>query len=532
MDQPIYNNHNDIFQHMLIVGGSKGDDLHPDSSFPGDDETIQSRTLVAPMEKRVATNFREDSYTTRLGTSFASPQVAATASEIMAIWPHMNALEVGDLLLETSSQKSHLFNQNNCGKSGVMNCGSYYFGQGELDKDVAMSPVGELSLPSGNSLSGPSLDLANAGASLSATYGDALRNSNALRNVAVFDGYARDYQIDLTSNIHEKSEQSRRQTTRMSRLQQHQPPVSQKINLGNNWEMNMSQQAFGSDQSLSTNFSNGWYAFGFNRRDGEQINMGLQHSGLEDIGMLSFQEASGTLENINELTGIQTSMMMGDRLSFQLNHWTGQESDKLQDDYKANHSSAGLSFSLTDNLSLNAAVGRTSEQGGVLGAKSNGALSWGESATTDTVNFGLNWGITPHLDAFSFYEQGSVSSDIRNSLVQSTQGLKTQEFSAGLVWQDGFHTFAATYRQPQSISAGSLQLSVPVGRTLDGDVIREERNVDMTPSGLQQDFEFGYSLKRGDYSRWQFNTLYSHNPGHKRNAKDDWAVLLKYETRF
>ena len=532
-ERPIHE-HDDIFSYMLIVGGADGDGLDRHSNYPGEVREWQERFLVAPMVTEIALDTGDTDYGIGAGTSFTAPQVAAAAADVMGLWPHMTADEVADLLLDTANQDVALYAKNDCGSGGDINCGTFYLGQGHLDRDEAMAPAGELSLPASNSVDGPTMSLAEASASLSASYGDAHSRTAALNDVAAFDELGRDYRVDLSGRIGERQDHGRRQASRMVGLQQQSAPEAQRLDMGNGWSMDVSRQAWGGDVASSFTFGSDRYSLGFYQRDGRAAQASMLSLNQGAMPMLSFQEAGGTQETLNRLSGIESSLGLNERTQVTLGHWRGDEGDASVrgNDYSATQSSVGMTFQAMERLSLSAEMGLTQEDGGLLGAQGHGALSLGDQGRTVASRVGLDWALPASLNAFASYEQGASRASDHGGLIQSVDGVRTTELAAGLLWEAGIHGLALTYRQPQRVSQGQAELSIPVGRTLDGGVIHESRNMDLSPSGRQQDIEIGYSLAATERSRLQFNTLYSIEPGHDRSASDEWAVMVQYDARF
>lgn len=69
-----------------------------------------------------------------------------------------------------------------------------------------------------------------------------------------------------------------------------------------------------------------------------------------------------------------------------------------------------------------------------------------------------------------------------------------------------------------------------MGRTLDGEVLRETREVDLATEGRQIDLEFGYAFTPSENRRIQANVLYSHDPDHRSGS--DAAGSVVFSQRF
>lgn len=102
----------------------------------------------------------------------------------------------------------------------------------------------------------------------------------------------------------------------------------------------------------------------------------------------------------------------------------------------------------------------------------------------------------------------------------------------GLQWSGKEQAAAFTIRQPMRLDSANAQLNVPVGRTIDGQVIRQARQADLSTSGRQVDFELGYTFKPSERSRMQFNLLHTLEPGHDASAPSDTAAMVNYTVQF
>ncbi|MFD2438210.1 hypothetical protein [Modicisalibacter luteus] len=190
-----------------------------------------------------------------------------------------------------------------------------------------------------------------------------------------------------------------------------------------------------------------------------------------------------------------------------------------------------MAFHFTDELSLTIGTGIAQEDNGLLGAQGTAAFSFGETNQINMQNARLNYQFAEQLSAFAFYEQGrgEMSGD---GLIQNIKDIRTEEMAMGLQWEGEKHRAALTLRQPMRIDNANATLSVPVGRTLDGHVLREDRTVSLAASGQQRDVEFGYAFMPSESSQVQLNLLYSIQPGHNRKASNELASMLNYAYQF
>lgn len=519
-----------LYERMLIVGGSEGDGLHPHSNYPGEDPLWQSRFLTAPWESVVALDDADDSYGLGQGTSFAAPKVAAYAAAIIELWPHLNASEVSQLLLETASKDSPLYQDNTCGANGNINCGTYYLGQGEANVLAALAPQGELIIPASDTVREGGHRIGESVAQLSGAYGDALASSDVLNEVAMIDEMGRDYRIDLADRVLQHTDRDRELRTHMERMavatDEHRSVLRGELG---GFDFAYRHTAHGDitaarlDGHLGRNH---WSAY---RHAGDEISPVSPLSEADFMPMLSLQGGSKLTRNLDVVSGLTNRFALGDQITLVAGHWTGQADDAhhaLISDYRANRSDISLAIDMTDHLTLSAGIGVLQEERGLLGAQGAAALSFGDDNQMNLGRLHLAYRMENRLSAFALYEQGrgDMSGD---GLIQSIDGIRTEAMALGLQWHGEHQQVALTWRQPMRIDAADATLSVPVGRTINGRILREERSVSLAPSGRQRDIEIGYAVpyKR---SQIQFNLLFATEPGHDRDADTEVSMLINY----
>ncbi|CAM3790422.1 S8 family serine peptidase [Vreelandella rituensis] len=522
-EQPIYDNQ-EMFSRMLFAGGSidDGADIHPDSNHPGDDTHLQSRFLTAPyINSEVGAS----------GTSIAAPQISAYAAGIIGMWPHMNAQQASQLLLDTASRHSALYERNDCGAGGTTNCGAYFMGQGEADIHAALAPQGEVSVASGSQVAAGGHLPTESVAQLSGAYGDAMASSAALQDVTVFDDLGRDYALDMSGNAAPRDNRAALMRNNMDRL-----------SITSNQMRHMSHNEAGmfSFGTVQNNFGD-VLASRFDGTFGNAMLTAYHYAGGEVdplssyaesgmMPMLSFQGGADITRSMEAVAGVKSEYALGARTSLIAAHWNGSvdnDAASLLSDYSANRSDVGLSYQLSPAMSLTTTLGVLNESNGLLGAQGAGAMSFGDSNRMTFAGLSMDYQMADNFSAFAQFEQAQGSAS-GNGLISSIDNIRAQEMAAGFQWNSGIQQAALTFRQPMRIDSADATFNVPVGRTLAGDVIRENREASLSPSGRQMDIEFGYTVKPSARSQLQINLLHSLEPGHDADAKSDTAAMLNY----
>lgn len=529
-ERPVYARE-DIYSRMLIVGGSTNEgealDIDPSSNYPGDDPEWQRRFLTAPfvwpeLGGGVA------------GTSFSSPQVAAYAAAINGQWPHLTAQQVSQLLLDTARRDSSRYKQDNCGFSGNVNCGLYFLGQGEADIDAAMAPSGSLSVPGGDTVEEGGTAPEQSAARLSSAYGDALATSGIFSRVMALDELGRDYAMDLSPRVVTQASRNEIRRTGMARVSVASPEGRQthRGEVGT-FGFSTRQDGHGNTHmarvdSLMPSLQLSAYHTSADEMDptGSYAESGM-------MPMMMFQSPNELTSGLDAVTGLKTDYGLAGPLSLVASHWWGDTGDDRETfaKYEAQRTDLGLRLAVNERFSLTPSVGVLSEEQGLLGAQGSGALSLGGQNRTWFAGVRADYRLDDRLTAFAHYDRAQGEAE-GSGMIRRIDGLKADAMALGMQWSDSSRQVALAFRQPLRMNAANAIVEVPVGRTLAGDILRETHEVDLSPSGRQQDIELGYAFKTGERSRWQLNLLYSHEPGHERDSAADAAVLLNYETTF
>lgn len=162
---------------------------------------------------------------------------------------------------------------------------------------------------------------------------------------------------------------------------------------------------------------------------------------------------------------------------------------------------------------LGVRVGWLREEESVLGSRAEGAFG---RLSADNVFAGFEaaaewggWRLV--LDA----EVGLVAPGAAGGVIDGFSQLTTSALSlrASRAWGGDEITFAVS--QPPRIETGSARLTLPVGRTRDGAVLRESFSAGLAPSGRQVDLTarwVGRGLFDGEL---RAEAVVSHNPGHE-----------------
>ncbi|MYC26947.1 MAG: S8 family serine peptidase [Nitrospira sp. SB0662_bin_26] len=175
-------------------------------------------------------------------------------------------------------------------------------------------------------------------------------------------------------------------------------------------------------------------------------------------------------------------------------------------------------------------AGWLAEQATLLGTMATGAfgqLSADAAVTGLETSFEIGrWNLA--ADA----EIGKAHPQVRGGIITRMSSLTTSAFAVNATRRlanGGLIRIALS--QPLRVEGGRAALSVPIGRTKNGAVLRQAVSADVAPSGRQIDVsaQWYYPLVNGEL---RFDAAWMHNPGHNANADPAVRLLAGWQFAF
>ncbi len=517
-----------LADHVLYVGALTRDGKLADfSGRPGANPQVQARFLLAPGEFVSGADHRGNGdYLAMSGTSMAAPQVAGAAALLMGTWPHLGGAEAAQILLDTADD-------------AIADYDPALHGQGVLDLQAAMAPVGELTVLAGARVSDGGATLAESRLVLGHAFGDALQDAPLLAQAAVFDTYARDFRVDLGAQVSPLATEDLLADFFVTAAQ---PQLRVEHTSGGYtlaaayrtgavadadalWQgegQALERLAFGTEQwslqALANPARTGANAFGHNG-EAALLTGGL---GFNPYLALTDQAAGGEYRLPLGLTShLSLSLWQG---ATDFGESLGERDSRLTEIGYHFQSGAGQ---------YRLGFGQYSQEGGLFGSYGAGALAAGDASLTQAVSLSGHWGLTGPVSGFAQVSQGRTRvSAAQSALLSSFDGLTSESLAAGVQVQGEAHRFGAVYSQPLRVSAGSAYLAVPVGREMDGTLRYAGDRVSLTPSGREQRLELFYQSALSDSAALKLNLMHRLEPGHRAGAPAETLVAVGYQSRF
>jgi len=525
---------------MIAVGATDSSNaIASFSNLAGDTDTAY---LVAPGVSIVTTANGGGTQTIN-GTSFSAPHVSGAVALILQRFPSLTAAQAVTLLLSSATD---------LGATGT----DTTFGRGLLNLQAAFSAQGVSSIPTSASVSGSSNPLIGTKLILGSAFGDALSGQSFLAEAIILDAYQRAYHVDLRDRIVSGTAS----LDAMSFLEADdvevvEAPMPKGMSL--RFDVTTADQDRLSDAEMG---------FAHHRQDNltsdERIgalrfSAELSRQMRAQLAMrstpLSLQSetlASGLFFNSGWTASPQLSMLgRGDSLSF---------SNELDQSTRVNigfHRSKGaarsqsgrgylgqasLRHAFDNGVRLGLGAGYVAEEAALFRSTSSGAF--GQTADNQSQYYSIS-AIAPidvGVALFAGYTEATARPSFTgDSLLGNWSRVRANAFSAGVAKQSTFaegDRLGLSIGQPLRVHRSSADLTLPVARDLDGNVIQETRRVDLTPSGRQIDVQLAYQSPLGQspsgtsYLR-SFATL-SLQPGHDREAEPETAIGIKWGMKF
>ena len=530
-----------VFDHALvddqvIAVGSIDDDgnLSRFSSFPGEDDRVNDNWLVAPGDALVgADNTSDTSYTTMSGTSMAAPIVAGVAALIRDHWPHLTAEDATFILLDTADRTfNSMYDVNTCGAHQDQNCGEFYFGQGQVDAEAAVLPVGDPVLATDEATvdqvqSSGGSDLSQTAMVVPSGLASNLGQiESALSKVALFDDYGRDFRADLSNRV----------IARDARDELHHVLSSATSRVGMPREVNA--YSAGGVRSRAVIGQYGYDMVSLGSESAQLLYTDNPKRGLASLNtplglnLLTYTGPNSLLSAYDQARGLRLKRDLGQGMSLEISRWTAENSDLDGMSRAAMDSTqARLTFKPSDTVRLSLLSGMHEEENNVLGLQSAGALGLASSAATQTFGVSAEVDFAGGLSAFGHLARGHTKTDpAKGSLFRESASIESDSYGLGLAWQGETSRLGLVASQPMRVRSGSTQMAVPVGRTLVGEVVYEDVGLDLAPDHRQTNLELFMAREMNDEMRVSANLVVQDNPGHM--AGREHAAMLGLNARF
>ncbi len=480
------------------------------------------------------------------GTSMAAPQVAGALAVLKAAFPGVTHAALVQRILDTAAPLPYA---------------ASVVGQGLLDLEAAIQPVGIVSVPPGGGGGGAGGGGGGGGVgpvaeatitTLGSAFGVHSSEHAIFASVMALDEQGFPFFFDLNQQISSEGRQ-----TGLESFVSSDPYTVVHGAAGSGFEA-----AFFIDQNVADSVLPFWSALGpdprgralqetpvMGRMSGVMTKRlgyfaGINTSPSDAMGVLQpfrgggaeFMSGTAFFAPYDALTGPANGggmrYALNDRTTLKIAGF--QSSQSLAQDQDASLARMEIGYRLS-GIDLRVGVGHISERGGVLGSTAEGAFDAGQTGSSNFVNVSVTAPLTDSVSVFASYTEGNSTQSNTSGLISGISGARANAFGVGLaardvVWDDDRLSFSAG--QPLRVSSSRATVTVPVSLENGTDVHFESADIDLSAEAREIALEAVYTTPVAEESTVSLGLFGRLHPDHNPNAAPDIGVGAKFAHRF
>ena len=310
--------------------------------------------------------------------------------------------------------------------------------------------------------------------------------------------------------------------------------------------------AFSRHEGQETSIQNDTGPIQFFADLGRDSDIGIAHdiSGLSFFGNTITEEASGgvfynsswksspQLSLLGKGDSLKLSHGFGDRtkLAFGVHRSSGSSSSSSPTSGAGKLTQVQLSHKVGTGVSYGVSAGYVAEKNALFRGSSSGAFGNTNDNVIQYASLSAAWKINKKTNIFATYTDMNVKPSLSGESVLDNWSRTYANsfilgFTIGSQIIDG-DKLGLIFGQPLRVRKSEVDITLPVGRTLSGDVLQETERVNLIPKGRQIDIQLAYSLKTRNQSEVTSFAGLSLEPGHSRSAGPEASVGFKWELKF
>lgn len=436
------------------------------------------------------------------GTSMAAPIVSGGLAVLLSAWDQLTPQQAASILKSTA---------NNTGIYGD----SATYGVGLMDLDAAMAPLGVLK--SSASVSSPaSVHTLTSTTAVIPTELKALAKLPALKSVAYFDDYNRDFLVDLSPVIQvEKNainwpqlfnNAAQVETQYSLENLSIQAQFNPKQTLGiNSLQVKTHQSQLGYDANSTQNYTSLLLpenSFGFmNAKDYEfGSSLNAKHLISPNFGIFAAIQSKLKQSNLNASSNFKTS---------------NQSNNKAK--------TIGFEYYPKANLRLSFASQLINQTDQLFGTQTTGALQFGENNLSQNHVFSASYQ-TGSFQVFGLISHANLlkSEQVSGSYI-NIENAQYAQIKLGLKQQQNQHRFGVQTFNSNTLVSADIKLALPYDMSANKTVLSQNINYRHKGSLLPDSLELFYQDKISKHGHYQFNLL---------KTPDDLGLALQLKSAF
>ena len=156
----------------------------------------------------------------------------------------------------------------------------------------------------------------------------------------------------------------------------------------------------------------------------------------------------------------------------------------------------GKSTKLNDKTKMRVGFGTMNERNSWMGNNISGALGQVSGSYTQFMNFSGVYNLNKNFSLFGSAWMGYTNANMESTgLVTNVSATETYSWNMGLDYTREQHSVGATLSQPVTVRRGTVDVSIPVGWTADGQVAYDRSTVSIRPTTYEYDVGLYYKYK-------------------------------------
>jgi hypothetical protein len=477
----------------------------------------------------------EESYATLSGTSMATPYVTGAVALIKSGWTWLTAPQITSILFDSATD---------LGAPGI----DPIYGRGLLNLEAALAPIGPLTTPTS---SGTSVAVTGTSLTGSAATSAALQTAGraGLLQVAAFDSYGRDFQVDLAPTVRRAASTVNGLAPMLVAVDAAvgQAHVRGGVTLRITSRSEATRLALGQPAPAagSPGLSDGGFAISALHADGREMMFGLSGMATQAFGLAGelarrgepqFTAALGnpyfSLAPQHMHAGIGLPLSGGLRMKFGLlvsdPRVNGHEAVPQLTGSRQVMSLAEVSGQY-DSALWSMSVGRLQESDSVLGTTQTGALGFSGNAGTTVAHFGVAFSPAARLKVGAQYTVGYTGgiANRNDSLVSGYTAVRSEAYAVFASLSEPFgrsDSLGITVSRPMRAVSGAMQMVVPVGADENGSPVMAARSISLRPDGRETRADVVYMSPINRHAKWFLGVGVRHQPDHDPTAPREMTL--------
>lgn len=439
-------------------------------------------------------------YTLTRGTSLAAPIASASIALVKEQFPMLSYQESAKRLLLTAN------------KNGIYSDHLTY-GQGVIDLEKAMNPLGETYLFTENNNLIPTSEMSINYAS---SFGDV---SNEFKNIntMIVDEQGAGFYVNLSDfiktnsySLNSKKNIKRISNDNIKNIQLDKNSyLIQSFNENNKIESNI----------VNMNFDNKIFKMGFTQNPDIFLDSFNGNNIVSQNHTLSFSSPFINNQKDND------SYLYGFTFGHKFNNFDLEITNTFHD--KTYNINTAYIKKINDNYNAKIELGMAKSNEGLFG-EDNSSSNYLENKNTTYVGFSGKYENDYSFINHAFYIGDSQGSEID---ILNTKNILSTSWSIGTGYKNDNQVFGFNINQPLRVESAKTTVNYVKGYS-EGQYHFGQKDINLKSSGRQINSEVYWQNNISENSQFRASFMNINQPGHNKNKKDDNSIMFSYKIKF